>query len=254
MSPVNIPALAKRVHPVVEIRDGQPITTSIEVARVFEKRHDHVLDAIKTLVAQLDEDYRPNFREVITEYQNGKGGTQTAPAYHLTRDGFTLLAFGFTGKRAMAFKLAYIKAFNQMEAALAEQAQQPARNYHNATVEQAYSLAQQTAAIVADKMYRAALTGQAANAERWLFMVSGHGSKVTPVDARAFALTPAQIIEALKAGDIGATLTDIELTQLAQAAMERVKIRLGKPAAPVRHLTAARPSVLPQIQQTQGQS
>jgi phage regulator Rha-like protein len=40
------------------------------------------------------------------------------PAYRLTRDGFTLLAMGFTGKRALQFKLAYIDAFNKMEAEL----------------------------------------------------------------------------------------------------------------------------------------
>jgi len=111
MNPINIPALAQRAHPLVQIEDGQAITISTEVARVFEKRHDHVLDSIRSLITQLPEVNRPNFREVITEYQNGKGGTQTAPAYHLTRDGFTLLAMGFTGKRALAFKLAYIDAF-----------------------------------------------------------------------------------------------------------------------------------------------
>jgi len=40
------------------------------------------------------------------------------PAYTLTQDGYTLLAMGFTGKRALAFKLAYIEAFNRMEEVL----------------------------------------------------------------------------------------------------------------------------------------
>jgi len=102
----------------VEITDGQAITTSVEIARVFEKRHTHVLDSIKTLAQQLPESNQPNFR--LVDYTDDKG--ERRPAYHLTRDGFTLLAFGFTGKKAMAFKLAYIDAFNRMEAALAEQA------------------------------------------------------------------------------------------------------------------------------------
>jgi len=119
MNPINIPALAQRAHPLVQISDGQAITISTEVARVFEKRHDHVLDAIKNLLPQLPEINHPNFRAV--EYTDQKG--ERRPAYHLTRDGFTLLAMGFTGKRALAFKLAYIDAFNKMEAALTKQTQ-----------------------------------------------------------------------------------------------------------------------------------
>jgi len=120
MNPINVPALASRAHPVVQISDGKAITTSVEVARVFDKQHRHVLDSIRTLVAQLPDEGVPNFRQTpYTDPQNG----QTYPAYHLTRDGFTLLAMGFTGKRALAFKLAYIDAFNKMEAALHERAQ-----------------------------------------------------------------------------------------------------------------------------------
>jgi phage regulator Rha-like protein len=36
-------------------------------------------------------------------------------AYTMTRDGFTFLAMGFTGKKAAGFKEAYIQAFNRME-------------------------------------------------------------------------------------------------------------------------------------------
>ena len=35
--------------------------------------------------------------------------------YLITRDDFTILAMGFTGKRAMEFKIKYIEAFNRME-------------------------------------------------------------------------------------------------------------------------------------------
>ncbi|WP_293222269.1 Rha family transcriptional regulator [Ottowia sp.] len=98
--------------------DGRPTTTSLDVARHFGKRHDHILRDIQNLRTELPADYLPNFGEVTIEYQNGKGGTQEAPAYRLTRDGFTLLAMGFTGKKALQFKLAYIAEFNRMEAAL----------------------------------------------------------------------------------------------------------------------------------------
>jgi len=124
MNPINVSALAQRVRPVVQIHDGQPITTSVEVARVFGKRHDHVMRAIEYLISQLDAERLPNFGETFTTRPNPNGGEPIkSPAYHLTKDAVALLTFGFTGKRALAFKLAYIDAFNKMEAALAEQTQ-----------------------------------------------------------------------------------------------------------------------------------
>jgi len=118
-NPVNIPALLHSAKPAVQIEDGKAITTSLEIARVFDKRHDHVLDAIRTMLSDLPVECAPNFRETSESVSQPNGGTRSVPAYHLTRDGFTLLAMGFNGKRAMAFKLAYIDAFNRMEAELA---------------------------------------------------------------------------------------------------------------------------------------
>lgn len=37
---------------------------------------------------------------------------------YMNRDGFTILAMGFTGKKALQFKLKYIEAFNKMEACI----------------------------------------------------------------------------------------------------------------------------------------
>lgn len=48
----------------------------------------------------------------------GLGKTRIDPGYEITRDGFTLLAMGFTGKQALQWKLRYIEAFNAMEAQL----------------------------------------------------------------------------------------------------------------------------------------
>jgi Rha family phage regulatory protein len=91
--------------------DGIPTTTSNQVAQHFGKRHERVLDAARTLIAELPADAQHNF--VLSEYTDCTG--RSLPAYRLTRDGFTLLAMGFTGKKALAFKLAYIDAFNAME-------------------------------------------------------------------------------------------------------------------------------------------
>ena len=111
-------ALTGAPAPVLAVVDGIPTTTSVDVARHFGKRHDNVIRDIRNLLPQLPDGGVLNFEEVSTEYQNGMGGTQSAPAYRLTRDGFTLLAMGFTGKESMRWKLAYISTFNAMEAKL----------------------------------------------------------------------------------------------------------------------------------------
>jgi Rha family phage regulatory protein len=103
------------IAPSLSVVDGQATTTSNEVAQHFGKLHKHVLDKIAALANELPADFtEPNFR--LSEFTDSTG--RKLPAYRLTRDGFTLLAMGFTGKRALAFKLAYIEAFNRMEAAL----------------------------------------------------------------------------------------------------------------------------------------
>ncbi len=104
-----------RTCPVVEIENGTPVTTSLEVARVFGKQHSHVLRQIRDLLFKLPPDHQSNFGLMVQNVTVGDGATVAHPAYSLTRDGFTLLAMGFTGKRALAFKLAYINAFNRME-------------------------------------------------------------------------------------------------------------------------------------------
>jgi Rha family phage regulatory protein len=101
--------------------DGSPTTTSLEVAQHFSKQHKDVLEKI----AALSREVGPEFTErnfPPSEYNDSTG--RALPAYRLTRDGFTLLAMGFTGKKALAFKLAYIDAFNRMERELTGQAPQ----------------------------------------------------------------------------------------------------------------------------------
>jgi Rha family phage regulatory protein len=106
------------VSPVVSLVDGIPTTTSNAVADYFGKRHDDVLKAVRNLIAEVGEGRVRNFAETSIDVAQPNGGTRAVPAYRLTRDGFTLLAMGFTGKRALRFKLAYIDAFNAMEAEL----------------------------------------------------------------------------------------------------------------------------------------
>lgn len=100
----------------VEIIDGKPTTTSIDVAAHFGKRHDAVLRAIRELECSPEFNAH-NFVEV--EYLDAKG--ERRPQFRMTRDGFTFLCMGFTGKEAAQWKEAYIRAFNKMEQVLIEQ-------------------------------------------------------------------------------------------------------------------------------------
>ena len=123
---MNAQAASISATPDLKIIDGQITTTSNQVAEHFGKRHTHVLRAIRNLLAELPENARPNFG--LSEFTDNTG--RTLPAYRMTRDGFTLLAMGFTGKEAMQWKVAYLTAFNQMEAQLLAQA----IRHHNPTI------------------------------------------------------------------------------------------------------------------------
>jgi len=123
---VDISASLSAVARAVTVVDGQPTTTSLDVARRFAKRHNDVLRLIRNLLEQLPSERQRNFAQTFIEtpIAGARNFAQTCrkdPAYRITREGFTLLAMGFTGKRALQFKLAYIDAFNAMEA----QIQQP---------------------------------------------------------------------------------------------------------------------------------
>ena len=99
--------------PALEARAGQITATSLQVAMHFKKRHGDVLRAIKNL--DVPDDYRQrNFASAKYLDEQRK----PRDSYHITRDGFALLAMGFTGKESMRWKLAYISTFNAMEAKL----------------------------------------------------------------------------------------------------------------------------------------
>ena len=101
----------------VNSHDGKAVVSSRKVAEIFNKRHDHVLRDIQNLVKLL-----PEFGEPIKYFSPStyKDRGKRYPEYILTRDGFALLAMGFTGKKAIAFKIAYINEFNEMEKKLKE--------------------------------------------------------------------------------------------------------------------------------------
>ena len=145
---------------LVTINNDQAVTTSMKIAEYFGKKHQHVMEKIRTLLAELPSEWGvSNFRQ--SSYFNVQGKEQ--PCYEMTKDGFTLLAMGFTGKKAIEFKLNYINAFNTMIEIIQNQG---------------ISLQQQF--LIADKEFKTA-TEIASNAGYTLNYV---GKKVKPVKKR----------------------------------------------------------------------
>lgn len=87
---------------LVSIVNDVPKTTSLIVAEYFEKKHQHVMEKIRSLLSEVPSDFnQSNFR--LVDYIDAKG--EVRPCYEMTKDGFTLLAMGFTGKKAIEFKI-----------------------------------------------------------------------------------------------------------------------------------------------------
>ena len=107
---------AQEMYELVMAKNGRAVTSSLIVARYFKKQHKAVLRAINAL------DCSDNFRAAnfgVSCYTKTNGNvTKSYPMYYMTRDGFTFLAMGFTGRVAAQFKENYIRAFNEMEEAL----------------------------------------------------------------------------------------------------------------------------------------
>ena len=91
------------------------VVTSLDVAETFGKEHYHVIEDIREIASKIS---TPEFSGLFyeTEYKASNG--KKNPMYYMNRDGFTLLVMGYTGEKAMQFKMAYIKQFNAMEKAL----------------------------------------------------------------------------------------------------------------------------------------
>jgi Rha family phage regulatory protein len=104
------------MNDLVFTRKDEAVTDSLIVAEYFQKRHDRVLRAIENLLEGLPKNGVSYF--IKSSYTDASGKSNLM--YLMNRDGFSLLAMGFTGRRALQWKLKYIEAFNAMEKALTE--------------------------------------------------------------------------------------------------------------------------------------
>lgn len=102
-------------------KDENIFCTSLDVAKVFGKLHKNILADIERILndlrkiggLQCELNFQLSFK--VRKIQGFKGKARKYPYYNLTRDGFSLLAMGFTGKKALQWKILFINAFNKME-------------------------------------------------------------------------------------------------------------------------------------------
>lgn len=121
--PISMPEGREGLRsPLVFVKNGEVFANSRDVAFFFDKQHRDVLRAIDNLIQlepSLTEGPLRNFAQGF--YTLPETREQQHRAFDMTRDGFSLLGMGFTGPRALKWKLAYIRAFSLMESALRAQ-------------------------------------------------------------------------------------------------------------------------------------
>lgn len=98
------------MNELVYLKNDEAVCDSLQVAEKFGKEHKNVLQSIDNLIA---ENSAVKIMFKISSYKSGNG--QSYRKFYMNRDGFSLLAMGFTGREALEWKLQYIRAFNQME-------------------------------------------------------------------------------------------------------------------------------------------
>ncbi|TKO09976.1 Rha family transcriptional regulator [Enterococcus faecium] len=104
---------------LVILKNKEAVTTSLQVADSFEKKHKHVLEAIESIKRSVENSANvedgSNFGQMFVEGNEPDSYGRSRRVYFMNRDGFSLLAMGFTGSKAINFKLKFIEAFNEME-------------------------------------------------------------------------------------------------------------------------------------------
>jgi Rha family phage regulatory protein len=84
--------------------------SSKDISKLFKKDHKHVLKKIEEIQLNVaDKFWATNFKK-----SSSKNRGKSYKAFELTRKAFSLIAMGYTGKKAMAFKVKYIEAFESM--------------------------------------------------------------------------------------------------------------------------------------------
>ena len=103
----------------IAVTDGKPTTTTRDIAEVFGKRHDNVLQIVHARMAEAGAWGLLNFQEVFVEVEAGNGAKVSYPVIRMTEKGFMFVVQKFTGKKAVHMQIAYVDEFERMRDALA---------------------------------------------------------------------------------------------------------------------------------------
>lgn len=199
---------------LVEIRNQQAVTSSQLVADVFKKQHKHVLEAIEKVKAENSAVTTMFFESTYTA-----GTGKAYKMYYMNRDGLSLLVMGFTGKKALEWKLKYIEAFNQMEEKLKTPKLSPNPHYRTRMIKTAVKDISETADVIAQ--YFGVKPGMARSAA--MTMVGSAYDidpeplrQLLPSEEKPSYLTPTVIGEMLggiRAKDVNIMLMDLGLQE-----------------------------------------
>lgn len=142
------------MNELVTVYKHQLVTDSRQVAVHFEKQHQHVIRDIENIVDKAEEKDASKIGRMFFETTMPDVYGRMKRVYLMNRDGFSLLVMGFTGAKALEWKLRYIEAFNTMEKALREQQAVPKvtpnPHYRTRMIKTAVKDAADTAAMIAD--------------------------------------------------------------------------------------------------------
>lgn len=149
--------IAQNAFTVVE---GRPVTSSRIVANYFGKRHEDVVRSIRSIIAKKPElQASRNFAEWSEEVEIGSGAKRTVISFWMDRKGFSILAMGFTGAKALDFKCAFYDEFERMEAQLRSPSQLEngvtITNAQQVAIQQAVARRAKKTAVYYQTIYRA---------------------------------------------------------------------------------------------------
>ena len=131
------PSMAHRTHTTasghIAVINGQPTTTTQDIAEVYGKQHAKVLAIVRQRMTEVPEEWRlANFGETVTERANPSGGAPIqSPVIRMTKKGFHFVVGKFTGAKAVAHQIAFADEFERMEAELLAQTTRP----HNPAID-----------------------------------------------------------------------------------------------------------------------
>jgi Rha family phage regulatory protein len=98
--------------PKLKVINNHAYANSLDLAKHFHKRHDDVLRIIRRKLSECSNEFSlRNFAE--RNYKNSRG--RIFPYFELTKNGFAMITFAFTGKEATAWTESYITKFDELE-------------------------------------------------------------------------------------------------------------------------------------------